>query len=269
MLKYTGGVMKRICLVLSVFSLLLSLNGCSSVPEARNAYEGGDRSPEQLSRFYMAGTGSFTAVLYKVDGKTCSDMNALRHSYNGPWMGFNVRLLPGSHDFELVIIKEKRSENLSFVTTAGSDYELVEEKGLFQVYRKAGEGRSAVDVKRGGIPFYQEPEKTAPHGLLVQNDETMTDGAFALYRIDGRPGTATEALQTSNIFVTLGGAYEIRLTPGKHVIEYSCGKDRIYTRTLSSKEIMIEAGRKYRLRIVDMAVNEKGLVQSRVELASF
>jgi hypothetical protein len=184
-------------------------------------------------------------------------------------MGFNVRLLPGRHDFELVIIKEKRAENLSFVTAAGSDYELVEEKGLFRVYRKTADGRSPVEVKRDRIPFYQEPEKSAPHGILVQNDQTFKDGDFTIYRIDGKPGTATEAIQTSNIFIALASNYEIRLTPGRHVIEYSCGKNRIYTKTVYSREIMIEAGKKYRLRIADIGADEKGLVQSRVELLPF
>jgi hypothetical protein len=153
-------------------------------------------------------------VLYKVVGKTCSDMNALRHCYNGPWMGIIVRLIPGDHNFELVVIRDKHAENLSFATSAGSDYELVEEKGLFRVYRKTGEARSDIEVKRVVIPFYQEPDKSAPHGLLVQNEETRPM-RFRHILDCGRPGTL-RAFRTSNIFVALGTMKSS--DPGKHVM---------------------------------------------------
>jgi hypothetical protein len=260
--------MKKLHRTVIALGLISFIAGCTSVPTPRKVYTGAERSKEQISRFFMAGKGSFSAVLYKVDGKTCSDPDALRHTFLGPWMGFNVLLLPGTHEFELVILKDEYAENISFVMEAGADYELLQDGAAFSVYKKTNDEYGAVAVKRGRLSFYQEPEKSSAHGILAQDEATEKDGSFAIYRIDGMPGKATEALQASNLFVALGD-YEIRLSPGKHVIEYSCGMNGFYTRTVSSKEVTIEAGKKYRMRIVKLDGVEKGIVMAETELANY
>jgi len=263
--------MKKVFYALFVISLIWLSTGCSSVPAPRKVYDGADRPKEQLSRFYMVGKGSFKAVLYKVDGKTCSDLDGLKQTYLGFWHGFNLMLLPGHHDFEFVIIKDEYAETVSFVMEAGSDYEFVKEKEDYLVFKKTADGNKVVDVKRNRLSFYKEPDKSAPHGVVIQDEETFKESGFAIYRIDGMPGTATEFLDNSNLFVGLG-YYELRLTPGKHIIEFTGGLtgkgDKYYLFKVCSKQIIIEAGKKYRMRFVNIENVEKGVALGEIELVS-
>ena len=95
--------MKKILYTLLVISLFWGLAGCLSIPEQRKAYEGAVRPNEQLSHFYMSQGWNLKLVLYKVDGKYCSCYYPQSISYTDWKGGFNVALLPGSHNFELLI----------------------------------------------------------------------------------------------------------------------------------------------------------------------
>jgi len=157
-----------------------------------------------------------------VDGEYCSGYYPRSISYTAWKGGFNVALLPGSHNFELLIREEDNSVKLlSFTLDGGAAYKFRKEEGSKPlVFKKTSAGDKQVDIKLTTLTPYKEPDVPASHGTIVQNKETGKQGFFAIIRVDGMPGTYGSPLGPSIYQVAIGEDYELRLTPGKHVIDY-------------------------------------------------
>lgn len=260
--------MKQVTHILFIISILWFTIGCKSIPDARKAYDGPDKSKEQLAYFYMKNhmtLSSPDALLFKVDGKTGSDVSQYWRCYSEKGLGFNVAVLPGMRSFEF-IIDNNHVENVSFMLQSASDYEFLNSGKDLSVFKKTPEGDKAVDIKRVIIAPYKEPEKSAPHGTLVQNNETMKEGTFHIYRVDGLPGTVSFGHWWGTIVYD---NFELRLTPGKHIIDYQYFIEGQQTARFLTMEINVKSGKKYRMRVSNYEKINKDLSLAETEVVDF
>lgn len=265
--------MKRFLQIMFIAAFLSAAAGCTSVPNLRKAYDGPEKTKDQLSYLYMVGEGRFPVNVFRIDGKNCTDTDLIwAGSYNGKWGGFNVALVPGLHSFEFAMLEENYVEVVSFTMDAGAAYEFkIVNKGIM-IYKKSGTAETAVDVKRNRLSPYKQPDTTAPYGTIVQNKETGKTGSCSIVRVDGLPGSEKPAFYQYNIYVAQGD-FELRLVPGKHVIEFGpyIEKDGKYytTKKFLSKELKVEAGKKYKIEIKNFDYITSDFTLAQIDFVSF
>jgi len=265
--------MKKVIRVLFIICVSWLISGCKSVPDVRKVYDGPVKQSEELSYLFMVGEGSFPVNIFKIDGKNCTDTALLWNgSFQGKWGGFNVALLPGSHSFEFAMLEENYVEIVTFNMEAGIKYEFRIENNGIMIYRKSADGETAVDVKHNRLSPYKEPEISSPHGTLIQSEETEKEGSFSIIRLDGLAGSKKPSFYEYNKYVASGN-YELMLTPGKHVLEFSAfiNKNGKYyvSREVYSREVKIEAGKKYKFRISNLNETATDFTVANIEFVSF
>ena len=248
--------MKRIISFSFISFLILSLFSCSFSAQTRKVYQGPVKNPDEVSKFFMKGNGFIERKLYKIDGQTNSDFS---QNYNIDYTNmagcFTVELLPGEHTFEMIAFDSQNAKyayNLKFNMEKGKAYEYKEEKNSYIVLKE--DDNRKINLKEEKIPFFKEQEENQPHGLLIQDDKTKTYGNFSILRIDNFPGQNIPTIGGYNLFVGLDD-YQIRLSPGKHKIEFitsiTVGERFYFSQIVTQLEVNIIKEKKYKMVVLN------------------
>ncbi len=235
-----------VCLV-CFFSFILF--GCTSLP--LKAYKG-DVKPAGSTALFSHDDAWGNNVLYKVDGETAGPEllreNLYFGTYNNKNGGFILSLLPGRHNLEIVLLNSKRVVNIEFSINAGDHYVLNRKSEKLWITRNVEKDAPEIEAVIKDIPFYKEPSESEPHARLVQ--ESGTKSSISIFRIDGMPGKnritynfgITDPVNPRVVF----GSFDVRLSPGKHVIDYVTVTGRSGSPVINTMPIVVEAGKKYK-----------------------
>ncbi len=211
-----------------IIAALLLLSACSTERLLHKSYKGDNRPNEQLALFNWAGTWYMGLGLYKADGVPLTEENE-----GGTWPcmyndrnlgGFNVAVLPGKRVFELFNAKTEpvSAFQVSFNMEAGKTYTLVGDEEKFVIMSGGKEVKFDVEP----VPVFIEPRTGEPHGLLKLGGFGLNK-TVALFRVDGKVSKPVHKCHpkwvTINKDIPFIGMseFELRLSPGKHTIEYS------------------------------------------------
>jgi len=243
-------------------------------------YGGQERPNDQLAVFEWEGTWYMGLGLYKADGipntegKNGGTWECMYNDKNHG--GFNVAVLPGKRAFELF---NARTEPVSvFQVTldmeSGKTYSLVGNEKKFIIRCNGKEVKTNV----GPIPVYIEPGPGDPHAVLFL-EAHMLGKSVALFRVDGKVGKKMYKCHpkwvTFNNDNPIGGMtdFELRLSPGKHIIEYSVLSKYFGGRSMGfvvkTLEFEVQAGKKYTYKVIpDPEDGKSGAQEHTIEIVA-
>jgi len=199
--------------------------------------------------------------LYKADG-----MPYTEGKKGGTWEcmyndknhgGFNVAVLPGRRTFELFNAKTEPVSvfQVTIDMEAGKTYSLVGNEKKFVIKCDGKEVKAEV----GRIPVYVEPPPGDPHATLKLAG-TLYGKSIALFRVDGKVGSRMYkchpkwvTFNKDNVMTGMDDL-ELRLSPGKHTLEYSVHSRFMGARSMgfSVKTVTfsVEAGKVYGYKVI-------------------
>jgi len=213
-------------------------------------YPGNPRPAQDVASFHYPGTGFYNIVLYAVDRQP----RTFKHKYgilesaytDVGTCGFDVKVLPGVHAFELYTVNTipLRLLQVKMKMDAGKTYTL---KGNSLSFVIEENGR-AVDAVITNLPVYVAPAENQPHARLIFKRDDF-DNYLYVFRVDGKVGNPM--YKNHPRWVVMNnmddhGGLDLRLSPGSHTIEYTYGRGA----AVHILRFSVEAGRRYKFRLV-------------------
>jgi len=261
--------MKNVKLYAFVLGAALAAVSCASMPkEVAGAGVSGADSVRTAVFWSPAYSGRY--ILNYVDGARppVAQYNSFSTTTAG---GFNARVLPGRHSFEISVMKAGKGVAIEFDLEAGQTYKLIVQGEQLSVVRTTSQGDFSVEAKVQVLPKYAEPAESAPHAVIVGDAQTHKEGKFTIHRIDGLTGSVGSPSIGWNYFIASGayGNYAVRVSPGKHVLEYTYAYGNYFTPKSHTKEFDFASGKRYKFRIKNVDKLKSGLALAETEIAEY
>lgn len=271
---------KSLRTLLFITAFLVYFISCSGERMLHKTYTGQDLAAGEAAVFNWEGTWYMGLGLYKVDG----------HPYTGGFEGgtwecmyndknhggFNVAVRPGERVFEFFAVDSSPVKvfQIKFNLLSGKTYTLKGDSKKYAVICDGAEVKITVEP----IPVYYEPAVKERHGTLSLKLPEDTP-RVALFRIDERVGVVMYKFHPKWVSINDLTAdhdiiYEVRLTPGRHTIEYVVfgGANAFYGynhmgSSVKTLNFFVKEGRTYSYRVIeDPAKGKSGRFEHTIEL---